>query len=728
MYAKVLVEYNVKTLDKTFTYLITEDLQKKLKVGMKVKIPFGKVNISGFVLEITDTTSEDSRKLKEIKEIIDENLVLNSELLQMGQYLKEKTLCSLISAYQTMLPSSLKIKNKVRKYDLEISYIYLNQQIDLENYKLENKNRVKQIEIINKLEKQEKILKKELASSSLNTLLKNNIVIEKKEKEYRINIDTKIKKDNELTPAQEKVFMEIKKSFNKEETFLLYGITGSGKTEVYIHLIKEVIKNKQTALLLVPEITLSTQLVKRFYERFGSKVAIFHSALSEGERYDEYQKIIKNEVDVVVGTRSAIFTPLNNLGIIIIDEEHSENYKQENMPRYRTIDMALFRSKYNKIPLVLGSATPSLETMARAKKGLYKLLTLDQRVNSAVLPEIKLVNMQEEMKKRNPIFSTSLITEINETLKREEQVIILLNRRGHSTIVTCQNCGYTYKCPHCDISLTYHKSTNNLRCHYCGYTKFKEKICPECHEEALNYYGLGTEKLEIEIKNIFKDAKVVRMDVDTTTKKGSHERIISDFQNHKYDILLGTQMISKGLDFPNVTLVGVINADLSLNMPDFKARERTFSLLTQTSGRSGRNLKKGKVIIQTFDIDNKIYEFVKNNDYNGFYQYEMLNRHKLDYPPYYYLVSIKVASKEYQEASNEANKIVRYLKKNLKTKTIILGPSVANQFRLNNIYRFQIIIKYKKDDNLFKIIKSLDNLYILNKKVNLEIDMSPNTI
>lgn len=727
MFAKVLIEYQVKSLDKAFTYKISQHLKPRLKIGMKVKVPFGKQIVSGFVLNITNSCDVDN-DLKEICEIVDEDLLLNQELLEMGKYLKSKTLCSLMTAYQTMLPSSLKVRLQKNNYQLYTVYITLNNNINIQDYIDHNKRSKKQIEIINLLKKQEKILKKEIQSSSLNTLIKNNIVLEIKEEKRRIQVDSKVIQDNKLTDEQEQAYQKIVDSLNQEKTFLLHGVTGSGKTEVYIHLIRKVISLKKRALLLLPEITLTTQIVKRLYERFGSQVAIFHSALSEGEKHDEYKKIINNEIDVVVGTRSAIFTPINNLGIIIIDEEHSENYKQENNPRYQTIDMALFRSNYNKIPIVLGSATPKLETMARAKRGVYELITLNKRIGSSILPEITIVNMQEEMKKRNPIFSEDLKNKINVRLEKKEQIILLLNRRGHSTIITCQNCGFTFKCPHCDITLTYHKTSNNLRCHYCGYTIFKKDECPECHENSLNFYGLGTEKLELEMTKFFPDARIVRMDTDTTTKKGSHDKIIEDFQNKKYDILLGTQMIAKGLDFPNVTLVGIINADLSLNMPDFKAKERTFSLLIQTSGRSGRGNKNGEVVIQTMNPEEKIFSFVKDNDYNSFYNYEMYERHQLDYPPYYYLTTIKIASREYDLASKEANKVCKYLRSKLDDKTIILGPTPANMFRVNNIFRFQIIVKYKKDDNLNNVLKELDDIYILNKKVNLEIDLNPTTI
>ncbi len=497
---------------------------------------------------------------------------------------------------------------------------------------------------------------------------------------------------------------------------------------MYLNLISKVIDGGKTAIMLVPEISLTTQIARRFYGIFGDKVAIFHSSLSEGEKHDEYQKILRKEVSVVVGTRSAIFTPLSNLGIIIIDEEHSENYKQDNNPRYHAIDMALFRSKYNNIPLVLGSATPTLESMARAKKGIYKLLTLPNRIGEAKLPIVKLIDMQPEMKKGNLIFSGELIDKVKEKLNLNEQVIILLNRRGYSTIITCQSCGYTYKCPHCDISLTYHKTSNNLRCHYCGYTIFKSDICPKCKEKSMKFLGCGTEKLELELQKKVSEAKIIRMDMDTTSNKGSHERIINDFSEGKYNILLGTQMISKGFDFPKVTLVGVINADQSLNIPDYKSHERTFELLSQVSGRAGRSTLKGEVLIQTFNPDNYALQCVRNNDYESFYNYEMNLRKKLSYPPYYYLCSIKIASNSFDEAGSESKKVKEYLKKNLSEETIILGPTIANILKINNIYRFQIIIKYKKDERLYSSLKDLDKIYMTNKKVNLEFDFNPSKI
>lgn len=723
MYAEVLIEYNAKTIDKSFTYLIPEELKNELKVGMKVIVPFGNKLINGFVTNIIENFTNEY-EIKEIKSIKDQEFILNNELFSLAEYLKKETLCTKIQAFQTMLPSSLKVKEQKTNYEKLVSYIEINvKKEEINNYIANNKSRIKQINILQKVLNEKKVLKKEIKGSSLNTLLEKKILKEVKEQEYRLKSVEEKEEDYQLSMEQQKIVDNI--DLNMNNTYLLHGVTGSGKTEVYIKLIKKVIKSGKTAILLVPEITLTTQIVERFYKRFGTDVAIFHSALSEGEKYDEYLKILRKEVHIVIGTRSAIFTPLENLGIIILDEEHTESYKQDTCPRYHARDIAKFRAEFNNIPLVLGSATPSLETMARAQKGVYKYLELSNRVGNAKLPEINIVDMTEEIKQRNFIFSTVLKEKIKERLEKKEQTILLLNRRGFSTIITCSSCGYTYKCPYCDITLTYHKSSNNLRCHYCGYTVLKSEKCPECHENALNYYGLGTEKLELELKNLFPWARIVRMDTDTTSKKGSHSKIIKDFKEHNYDILLGTQMISKGLDFPKVSLVGVINADATLNIPDFRSGEKTFSLLSQTAGRAGRKDIKGEVILQTFNKDNYILNCVKDNNYKKFYQYEMNNRHKLNYPPYYYLCSIKISSREYEMVSSEANKVKKYLESHLSENTIILGPTTASVFKINNIYNFQIIIKYKKDDKLFKTLKELDNIFAINNKVNISIDTSP---
>ena len=722
MYAEVLIEYSAKAIDKTFTYIIPDYLKDKIKIGMKVLVPFGTKIINGFVTNIKNECN-DTYELKEIKDIVDEYFCLNEELMEMGKYLQQKTLCTKIAAYQTMLPSSLKVKEQKANYSKYLIYIKLNKDIvEIDKYIEKYPRRKKQIEVLNRL-KENRILKNEFPSNLVKALKDEKLIIEEKEQIYRLN-HNEIKNNNIVFSKDQQNALDTI-DINTDKTYLLHGITGSGKTEVYIELIKRVVKQNKKAIMLVPEISLTAQIVNNFYDRFGNDVAIFHSGLSDGEKYDEYLKILREEVHIVVGTRSAIFTPLTNLGLIIIDEEHSETFKQDSNPRYHALDMAKFRSKYNNCPIVLGSATPSLETMARALKGVYTYIPMKNRIGKSILPTIELVDMSEEMKKRNTIFSDTLKEKMIDRIEKQEQVILLLNRRGYSTVISCQECGYTYKCPHCDITLTYHKTSNNLRCHYCGYTLIKSDTCPNCHNKSLKEHGLGTEKLEQELSKLIPNAKIIRMDADTTRNKGAHEDIISKFRKHEYDILLGTQMISKGLDFPLVTLVGIINADATLNIPDFRSGERTFALLSQVSGRAGRGEIPGEVIIQTFNPDNYTLKCVQENDYQKFYNYEMNNRHKLDYPPYYFLTSVKIASKDYDLASKEIIKVKNYLFKNLANESIILGPTTASVFKMNNIYRFQIIIKYKKDPNLMKTLKQLDEIYSLNNKVNIEIDNNP---
>ncbi len=727
MYIDVLLELKNKQMDQTYTYSVPKNLQKEIEIGKRVKVPFNHRELEGFILNKKETIQEEFKVL-EILSIVDQEIVLNEELIKIGKFIKETYLCSLSSAYATMLPKALKASLKTnipKKYQSNLILALPYQSA----IKLCKNNLQK--EIIDLIFENEKLSKKEanlISSSSVKTLLNKKIIEEEQEEVYRLQ-STGILEDEKkiLNEEQQKAKDTILKSLNKNEQFLLYGVTGSGKTEVYMQVIDEVMKQKKTAIVLVPEISLTPQFVANFKARFKERVAVLHSGLSDGERYDEWRKITKNEVDIVIGARSAIFAPLKNLGIIIVDEEHSETYKQENTPRYNAIDVAEYRAKLNQIPIVLGSATPSLERMAKSTKNLYTRLELKKRVNHALLPMVTMVDMASEAKKGNFILSERLKLEIESAVSRKEQVILLLNRRGYSTTITCSNCGFTYKCPNCDITLTYHKTKNNLRCHYCGYTILKKDKCPKCHEE-LNFYGYGTEKLESLIKEEFPDLKVLRMDADTTRKKNSYETIINKFKNQDYDILLGTQMISKGHDFPRVSLVGIINADASLNIPDFRSGERTFSLLCQASGRAGRKDTIGNVILQTYNPNNFILKCVEEQSYEKFYNYEMQIRKKLKYPPFYYLISLKVASKDYDLCSKEASKVCEYLKNNISEKTIVLGPTTASVFKINNVYRFGIILKYRFDDKLMPTLKELDKMFIFNSKVNLEIDIHPTKI
>lgn len=722
MVCECLVELEHVFIDKTFTYKINKEQLPLLKVGMRVVVPFGKQTLEGFVLKIYENKDVSlENKLKEIISIVDTYPILNEELLTLGKYISKTTLCSLMTSYQAMLPKALKAKKKVNmtpKYD---TYICINYGMYNNDIKF-NTSQEKILELLKENKKVKKEVLNKISVSSVNTLLKKNILLEEKEENYRYNLINEEKIKFNLNEEQQKVYKEIFNFINTNETFLLYGVTGSGKTNVYMKVIEDVIKNNKTAILLVPEISLTPQIIKRFTSYF-SNIAVLHSGLSDGEKYDEWRKINEGKVNIVIGARSAIFAPLKNIGVIIIDEEHSQTYKQENNPRYNAIDIAKERCKYHNCPLILGSATPSLESFARAKKNVYKLLELKNRYNNNSLPKVEIIDMNKEFKKASGYFSNTLIDQIKETLERKEQVILFLNRRGYSSFLTCSSCGYVEKCPNCDISLTYHKSSNMLRCHYCGYATKRKKLCPKCQEEFKDY-GIGTEKVEEELKSLIKDAKIIRMDVDTTTTKNAHGKIINSFLEEKYNILVGTQMIAKGLDFPNVTLVGVLNADIGLNFPDFRSSETTFSLLNQVLGRSGRGNKEGKVLIQTFNPEHYAITYTKNHDYLGFYNEEMKIRKILKYPPYYYICLIKIISKDYNLASKSSYDVVNYLKQNIKNE-IILGPSVCNVFKLNNNYRFQIIIKYKDVNNILEYLTNIEHHYFNKKDIKVEIDFNP---
>lgn len=726
MYAEVLIEYKVKSLDRSFTYIVPDNLKDIIKVGMKVTVPFGQGDsvINGFVTKIK--IESDLGNLKTIKEIVNVELVLNEELMKLGYYLRDTTLCTLISAYQTMLPSSLKIKNQTSNYQKYKTFLISKVPEELLKTLIVDLKGKNQIKLLEDLIKEKKILKSDYSSSTVKTLIDKGIIQEEKEEFYRINKDYKKEISSfQLTTEQQNCFDKIKNNLDTYKTYLIHGVTGSGKTEIYMRLIEEVVKKGKSAIMLVPEITLSMQIVDNFYKRFGNDVAILHSALSNGEKYDEYLKIQRGDAHIIVGTRSAIFSPVKNLGIIIIDEEHSESYKQDNTPRYNAIDIAKWRGEFNNVPVVLGSATPTFESFARAIKEVYTLLSLPHRVGNANLPDVKVIDMTLKDKRKNSLISSYLEDKIRENLEKGYQSILLLNRRGFNTLISCSSCGYAFKCPNCDITLTYHKSSNALRCHYCGYHIRKPNICPECKSEELKDTGMGTEQLEEILKSIFPMAKIIRMDADTTSKKGSHEKIIEAFKNLEYDILLGTQMISKGLDFPNVTLVGVISADAALNIPDFRSGERAFALLNQVAGRAGRSGLSSEVVIQTYNPDNFTIKMVEMGSYIKNYQYEMSIRSKLKYPPYYYLVGIKICSSVYENASEEANKIYKFIKDNLEKESIILGPTTAGIFKIKNIYRFQIVIKYKYDNKLINTLKELDKNYVNHKTVYLEIDMNP---
>lgn len=708
MYADILVEVNA--LEKTFTYKIPDGV--KALVGMRALVPFGKRNVEGFILKVYDDGNFDY-EVKEIISLIDDYPVINKEMLELGKYISNRSLSSLISAYQTMLPAALKAKSKKNINKKYLTYVVY---VNGENVKTD-----RQREVLDFIKNKGEVLKSEIKQKSiLKYLIDNGNLSEEKREVYRLDEDVKKEnKDYTLTLEQKNVLDNV--IMNKFNPYLLHGVTGSGKTLVYIKLIEKVLDEGKEAILLVPEISLTPQVVNIFKSHFGKVVAILHSALSDGEKYDEWRKIEKKEVSIVIGARSAIFAPFTNLGIIIIDEEHSTTYKQENVPRYNAIDVALKRGKTHDCPVILGSATPSVESYTRSKIGVYKLLEMKNRVNNN-LPKVTLVDMKDEFKKGNRLFSSLAIDKINDRLEKNEQVIILLNRRGFSTVITCHECGFTHKCPNCDIPLTYHKKNNIMKCHYCDYKAPKLFECPKCHSKNINSFGMGTERLEEEINKMFLKAKTIRMDVDTTRRKNAHAKIINDFKDEKYNILVGTQMIAKGLDFPKVTLAIVINGDASLNIPDFRSAERTYELLSQVSGRAGRADIAGEVIIQGFNMNHYSIISAKENDYLRFYNEEMKIRRVLKYPPYYNLCLIRVSGKDYDKVYDEASKISVYLKNNIKD--IVLGPSSASVPKINNIYYVQIIIKFKNTKDIINNLMFIKDRY---KKGNVDvlIDLNP---
>ncbi len=707
MVVGVLVDRTNLSVNKVYHY--NYNLDKKISIGSRVLVDFNNKLSEALIVSFPKET--ELKKLKEVIEVIDEESILTLELLKLGRFMEKKYFTSLMSCYQTMLPKPFKLGTQEKLQDKKITYYFL----DKENVKLT----VKQQEIVDYL-KDKKIDRLENFSKAIiKALVNKNVLKEKKVLLSTIIEDKKDFKEISLSVKQQEIYNEIIKS--KESKYLLYGVTGSGKTLIYLHLINHYLSEGKTALLLVPEISLTIQTMNFFKNYFKENIAILHSSLSDREKYNEYLKIKRKDVRVVIGVRSAIFAPLENLGVIIIDEEHSDTYNEYSKnPKYSTKDIAIFRSEYNNAKLVLASATPLVKDYYLAEKTKeYKLLKLLNKYNDLKL-NIKIIDLKEN--KTLSYFSKELKEKILEKLKNHEQVILFLNRKGYANYVMCSSCGEVKKCPNCDISLTYYKNDNQLRCSYCEHIEKYINYCDKCHEKDLNIMGVGTEKLEEELNTLFKDYKVLRMDMDTTRKKGSYEKIINDFKNHVYDILVGTQMIAKGLDFENVTLVGVINADQSLMIPTYNAIENTYSLLSQVSGRSGRSSKQGEVIIQTYNPDNYGILEVVNQDYESFYKKEIDIRKKLLYPPFSNMLTLKVKSINIDLVKENIIKIYKYLKLNLEETTSILGPNILNIRKLDKKYECSITLKYNKDENLEKIIKFLKTYYNKDRYISFDIE------
>ena len=707
MVVGVLVDRTNLSVNKVYHY--NYNLDKKISIGSRVLVDFNNKLSEALIVSFPKET--ELKKLKEVIEVIDEESILTLELLKLGRFMEKRYFTSLMSCYQTMLPKPFKFGTQEKLQDKKITYYFL----DKETVKLT----VKQQEIVDYLKDKKLDRLENFSKAIIKALVNKNVLKEKKVLLSTIIEDKKEFKEISLSVKQQEIYNEIIDSL--ESKYLLYGVTGSGKTLIYLHLINHYLSEGKTALLLVPEISLTIQTMNFFKNYFKENIAILHSSLSDREKYNEYLKIKRKDVRVVIGLRSAIFAPLENLGVIIIDEEHSDTYNEYSKnPKYSTKDIAIFRSEYNNAKLVLASATPLVKDYYLAEKTKeYKLLKLLNKYNDLKL-NIKIIDLKEN--KTLSYFSKELKEKILEKLKNHEQVILFLNRKGYANYVMCASCGEVKKCPNCDISLTYYKNDNQLRCSYCEHSEKYINYCDKCHEKDLNIMGVGTEKLEEELNILFKDYKVLRMDMDTTRKKGSYEKIINDFKNHLYDILVGTQMIAKGLDFENVTLVGVINADQSLMIPSYNAIENTYSLLSQVSGRSGRSSKQGEVIIQTYNPDNYgILEVVKQ-DYESFYKKEIDIRKKLLYPPFSNMLTLKVKSINIDLVKEHIIKIYKYLKLNLEETTSILGPNILNIRKLDKKYECSITLKYNKDENLEKIIKFLKTYYNKDRYVSFDIE------
>lgn len=774
MLVQVIIKSKTRHTDSLYTYKVGDSLREQMKAGKRVVVPFGKGNKTsiGIVILVCQNVSA-YRPLKEVYRILDDQPIVTKELMELAFYMKDRYLSDLTSAFATVFPpGDIQNINEIYQYVAEPNnewedFLIVPRSIDeiqerfpsisvsdikirlqdpsiCINYSIEKKAHYKTERWIEKKpltpfhlrgERQQLVMqymtdhpsvsmKQAMVatgapSSSIHSLVKKGY-LEMSEKIVSREVLSKnppLYDKLKLTPIQEQVFQQIR--LEKTDKVLLRGVTGSGKTEIYLQLVEEALKKGLDSIILVPEISLTPQTIHRFSGRFGSKIAVLHSKLSIAERFEQWNLIKKGEVKIVVGARSAIFAPFANLGLMIIDEEHESSYASENHPKYDTIEIAEFRAAMNQATLILGTATPKVTTYYKVMKGDYRELVLNERIHAHPLPEVAVVDMREELVNGNfTPFSRLLYQQMKETLQQNNQIILFLNKRGHSSYVFCRKCGYIQKCKSCDVSMTYHKHLGHSVCHYCAETQKKPIICPECGSNAIKEFGLGTEKLEEEVQSIFPNARIARMDADTMNKKNSYQEIYQRVIDRKVDILIGTQMLSKGLDFPGVTLVGAIAADLTLNIPDYRSQERTFQLLTQVAGRSGRK-EKGNVIIQTYTPNHYAIRCSKDHDYETFYQREIEVRQTYEYPPFSELVLVRVQHEFRKSAQKRAYEIYGLLKRLLdqnKLEAKLIGPAPAMIERLRNKYRFNIMIKTTK--NLEVIKKLIEHHILLNQELN----------
>jgi len=738
MFAEVIINSNARALNKIFDYIVPTNMEKEIKVGARVFVPFGngKKLDDGFVINLKEESEFANKEIAKIE--IEQSLTEDN--ITLAKLMARKYFCNISDCIKLMLPpgtGSKESNNRVK--EKKGNFVYLKKEKDEINFLIENGKikSEKHVRVLTFLEQNDGIYISDLeiladvSKAILKTLEKNGyieIIEGKIERNPFINKNIEKDEQKKLNQEQQKCFDGINLSIEKNEFSknLIYGITGSGKTEIYLQLIQRVLEKERAAIVLVPEISLTPQMVDRFLARFGEIVAVLHSRLSTGERYDEWQKIAIGEKKIVIGARSAIFAPIKNLGIIIIDEEHDISYKSDMTPRYNAKDLSKYIAEKNNCPLVLGSATPEISTMYNAKKNDISLYTLTKRANNSNLPEVQIVDLRNELAIGNrSMLSFKLQNEIKENLEKKKQTILFLNRRGYSTFIICRDCGYVAKCKNCNISLTYHIKENKLKCHYCGYETKAITECPECNSKKVKYFGTGTQKLEDEISKLFPEASTIRMDIDTVSKKNSHEEILNTFKNENIDILIGTQMVVKGHHFPNVTLVGVIAADSSLNLDDYRAVEGTFQTLVQVAGRSGRE-EKGKVIIQTYNPDHYAIIDAQKQDYNLFYNQEIELRKMLNYPPFCDIIMINFQGTDLFEIQKISELVYKRIK-STNSDIIIYKPVPSPIDKIKNKYRWRIVIKCKVTTRILDIINyGIEDTRIKKaKNTRIIVDINP---
>lgn len=737
-FANVIVDISLEKLDKTFQYLIPKELEEELSVGMAVDIPFGRGNrfIQGYILEITDKPAFDLDKLKAVKGPSKKQLAIEGAFIQLAWWIKENYGSTMIQALKTVLPVKKAIQAKDKKFvRLLLSREDAEKKLELflhKNYKA----RARLLEaLLNTpvLPAQVVTGGLSISGSVLKALEEQSIIEIGMQQEYRNPVADQQSTQTEinLNEEQQSAVSEILKNYDKRDLSpcLIHGITGSGKTEVYLELIAGMAERGKQAIVLIPEIALTYQTVLRFSRRFGNRVSIINSRLSAGERFDQFERAKNGEIDIMIGPRSALFTPFQHLGLIIMDEEHETSYKSESIPKYHARETAMKRAEIQNALVVLGSATPSMEAYYRALSGEYHLYQIKKRYAKSVLPHVDTVDMREELKKGNhSILSVLLKNKITERLEKKEQVLLFLNRRGYAGFVSCRSCGYVVKCPHCDISLASHNN-GKLICHYCGYETAQMKLCPECGSKYIGGFKAGTQQIEEIVKKEYETARVLRMDADTTKTKDGHQKILELFSNQGADILIGTQMIVKGHDFPNVTLVGILAADMSLYADDYHAQERTFQLLTQAAGRAGRGTKPGEVVIQTYSPEHYAVRLAAEQNYEAFYEEEISYRALMGYPPVFQLLAVLVTSENEKSGARAAEALKRKAEKAMRDTDIqIIGVTDAKISKLNDRYRKVIYFKQEYLSVLVQLKNQLEDFIAAQESfdgISIQFDFNP---